>query len=167
MLQTQLKTYFSGTGNEPPTSAYPLKCNILPPWIPMLTNHIQVVSKTLERRLINCSWDLRNPTKTCSNQAMLNPRNPRTQMSNKVLTLRGESSEEMYCMPEPSVLSLSLQDTMADGGRRRPERRGANGRGASERERRESERDVVGRGRSISRDPTASVLSKRRRPRVR
>ena len=121
MLQTQLKTYFSGIGNEPPTSAYPLKCNILPPWIPMLTNHIQVVSKTLERRLINCSWDLRNPTKTCSNRAMLNPRNPRTQMSNKVLTLRGESSEEMYCAAEPSVLSPSLQDTMAADGDRRGE----------------------------------------------
>ena len=88
--------------------------------------------------------------------------------------MRGESSEEMYCAPEPSVLSLSLQDTMADGDRRRPERRGANGRGASERGSRESEReskkserDVVGRGRSVSGDPTASVLSKRRRPRVR
>ena len=57
MLQTQLETYFSGTGNEPPTSAYPLKCNIFPPWIPMLTSHIQVVSKTLERWLINCSLE--------------------------------------------------------------------------------------------------------------
>ena len=72
------------------------------------------------------------------------------------------------------MLSLSVQDTMADDGQRRPERRGANGRGASEcgsreseRESREIERDVVGRGRSVSGDPTASVLSKRRRQRVR
>ena len=71
----------------------------------------------------------------------------------------------MYCAAEPSVLSLSLQDTMADGGRRRPERRGANGRGATERRSRESEREsreseqvLVGRGRSVSADPTASVL---------
>ena len=37
--------------------------------------------------------------------------------------MRGESSEGMYCAREPPVLSLSLQDTMANGGRRRPERK--------------------------------------------
>ena len=37
----------------------------------------------------------------------------------KELALRGESEKEMYCAADPSVLSLSLQDTMAAGGERR------------------------------------------------
>ena len=67
-----LNTYFSGTGNEPPPSAYPLECNTFPPWIPMLAHHHQIVSSTLEQRVITRSWDLGNPTQTCSNQAELN-----------------------------------------------------------------------------------------------
>ena len=57
---TNLLTYFYGTSNEPPPSAYPLECNTFLPWLAMLAHHPQIVSRTSEQRVIHCWWDLGN-----------------------------------------------------------------------------------------------------------
>ena len=59
-IATNLLTYFYGTGNEPPPSAYPLECNTFLPWLAMLAHHPQIISSTSEQRVTDCCRDLGN-----------------------------------------------------------------------------------------------------------